>query len=117
MAKILKNIFAPGTDEIAQTYTIESWHVSQSIDAFTAADDYDISVSGSISLVGQMTNGDGSPIASGDFSHAEGDGTVASGMFSHAEGYHAIASGYNSHAEGNATEQPEVNQQPKENKQ
>jgi len=103
MAKVLQNIFDPLVDEIAQTYTIESWHVSQSVDAFTAATDYDISVSGSITLVGQMTNGDGSPVASGDFSHAEGDGTVASGIFSHAEGGGTQVIGEGSHSEGKLT--------------
>ena len=39
-------------------------------------------------------------IASGDFSHAEGDKTIASGYASHAEGCRALASGYQSHAEG-----------------
>lgn len=41
--------------------------------------------------------------ASGDWSHAEGEGTQASGDWSHAEGYYTIASGYTSHAEGNCT--------------
>jgi hypothetical protein len=35
MANTLKKIFVPGLDQVAQTYTIESWHVSQSVDAFT----------------------------------------------------------------------------------
>ena len=52
MAKVLKNIFSSSVDEINQNYTIESWHVSQSIDAFTGVDAYDITVSGSLSIVG-----------------------------------------------------------------
>ena len=103
MAKVLQNIFAPGTDEIAQTYTIESWHVSQSVDAFTAATDYDISVSGSITLTGQMQQGNGTTSAVGFASHAEGQGTTASGPGSHAEGYLTSASGDYSHAEGQYT--------------
>ena len=52
MAKVLKNIFNAGTDEIKQSFTIESWHVSQSIDAFTGVQDYDITISGSLTLTG-----------------------------------------------------------------
>lgn len=54
MALKLKNIFTPGSDEIAQTYTIESWHVSQSIDAFTGAVPYDITLTGSFTLTGSQ---------------------------------------------------------------
>jgi len=42
--------------------------------------------------------------ASGQYSHAEGDGTTASGYDSHAEGYHATASGHYSHAGGYYTQ-------------
>lgn len=41
--------------------------------------------------------------ASGDCSHAEGEGTTASGMNSHAEGNYTQASGDYSHAEGSDT--------------
>ena len=41
--------------------------------------------------------------ASGDYSHAEGFGTMASGIFSHAEGSDTIASKISSHAEGQNT--------------
>ena len=54
MANVLKNIFNAGTDEIAQTYVIESWHVSQSVDAFTGAAPYDITLSGSFTLTGSQ---------------------------------------------------------------
>ena len=54
MAKILKNIFIAGVDEIVQDYTVESWHVSQSVDAFTGADDYDITISGSLDVTGPL---------------------------------------------------------------
>ena len=54
MALKLKNIFITGSDEIAQTYTIESWHVSQSIDAFTGAVPYDITLTGSFTLTGSQ---------------------------------------------------------------
>lgn len=52
MAKQLKQIFSSGSDEIAQSFTIESWHVSQSVDALTGADDYDITISGSLTITG-----------------------------------------------------------------
>jgi hypothetical protein len=52
MAKILKNIFNIGTDEVKQNFTIESWHVSQSVDALTGTQDYDITISGSLTITG-----------------------------------------------------------------
>jgi hypothetical protein len=55
MAKQLKKIFTSGSDQIDQTYTVESWHVSQSIDAFTGTDDYDITLSGSFTLTGSLS--------------------------------------------------------------
>ena len=45
----------------------------------------------------------GSKQASGNYSHAEGSSTTASGNYSHAEGYRTTASGRNSHAEGSST--------------
>ena len=54
MAKVLKNIFTPGSDEILQGLTVESWHVSQSVDAFTGASDYDITISGSLDVTGPL---------------------------------------------------------------
>ena len=46
----------------------------------------------------------GSGIASGNSSHAEGMETLASGYAAHAEGIGTTASGKNSHAEGSSTE-------------
>jgi hypothetical protein len=54
MANVLKQIFSAGVDQIDQTYTIEAWHVSQSVDAFTAAKDYDIKISGSLTITGSL---------------------------------------------------------------
>jgi hypothetical protein len=54
MANTLKKIFVPGLDQVAQTYTIESWHVSQSVDAFTGTEAYDIILSGSLILTGSL---------------------------------------------------------------
>jgi hypothetical protein len=51
MAKILQKVFT-STDQVSQSFTVESWHVSQSIDAFTGASDYDITISGSLTVVG-----------------------------------------------------------------
>lgn len=42
-------------------------------------------------------------VAVGDYSHAEGIGTIAFKHYSHAEGYHTKTLGYSSHAEGNET--------------
>ena len=64
MAKVLKNIFNAGTDEIKQSFTIESWHVSQSVDALTGVQDYDIIISGSLTLTGS-TNITGSTVING----------------------------------------------------
>jgi len=54
MAKVLKKIFDPTIDEVVQNFTIHSWHVSQSVDAFTGADDYDITLSGSLIVTGSV---------------------------------------------------------------
>ena len=103
MANVLKNIFSAGVDQISQTYTIESWHVSQSVDAFTGISAYDISLSGSMNITGTLTNGATDNIASGLNSHAEGKGSTASGLASHAEGFASQATAQGSHAEGNGT--------------
>jgi len=59
-------------------------------------------ITGSLGVTGSLSNGSGN-IASGIFSHAEGQYTIASGSYSHAEGYSTTAKGLNSHAEGNQT--------------
>ena len=64
MALVLKNIFTPSTDEIAQNYVIESWHVSQSVDALTGAAAYDITISGSLNLTGSTLTGSTANITS-----------------------------------------------------
>jgi hypothetical protein len=38
MANVLKKIFTPSVDEVVQNFTIQSWHVSQSVDALTGAE-------------------------------------------------------------------------------
>jgi trimeric autotransporter adhesin len=64
---------------------VEAYHVTQSIDAFTGVDAYDISLSGSLNITGSLSQGSGTQ-ASGVFSHAEGQSTQAIGDVSHAEG-------------------------------
>ena len=63
MAKILKKVFDPTVDEVVQNFTIQSWHVSQSVDAFTGADAYNITLSGSLVVTGSVAiNGLTNPI-------------------------------------------------------
>ena len=52
--KVLKDIFVTGSDEIAQGQIINAWHVSQSVVAFTGASNYNISVSGSLTVSGSI---------------------------------------------------------------
>jgi hypothetical protein len=40
---------------ITTTQTVEAWHVTQSVDALTAANAYDINISGSLDLTGPLT--------------------------------------------------------------
>ena len=51
---------------ITNTSTIQAWHVSQSVDAFTAASAYDITVSGSLTVSGSI-NITGSTNITGSF--------------------------------------------------
>lgn len=64
MALVLKQIFATGSDQISQNYAIESWHVSQSVDALTGAAAYDITISGSLNLTGSTLTGSTANITS-----------------------------------------------------
>jgi hypothetical protein len=52
--KRLENIFIPTTDEINQGYTINAWHVSQSVNAFTGTGSYDIDIDGSLTVTGSI---------------------------------------------------------------
>jgi hypothetical protein len=54
MANILQKIFTPSVDEVVQNYTIQSWHVSQSVDALTGTEAYDITISGSLVVTGSV---------------------------------------------------------------
>lgn len=88
---------------ITSNGTIEAWHVTQSIDAFTGQEAYDINLSGSLDLVGLLTNGSPNNVSSGLYSHAEGSTTISLGINSHAEGVESISLGNSSHAEGHGT--------------
>jgi len=59
-------------------------------------------ITGSLGVTGSLSNGDGN-IASGLYSHAEGQFTTATGEASHTEGQSTNAIGAYSHAEGLAT--------------
>jgi len=50
----LENIFTPSTDEINQGFTINAWHVSQSVNAFTGTGSYDIDINGSLTVTGSI---------------------------------------------------------------
>ena len=56
MAKKLENIFQANVDEISQGFTINSWHVSQSVDAFTAEDAYDMQKKGEAIIIDVRTS-------------------------------------------------------------
>jgi len=57
MALTLSKNFS-ASDKVEQTYTIESWHVSQSVDALTGASAYDITISGSLDISNSVNTGD-----------------------------------------------------------
>jgi len=59
-------------------------------------------ITGSLGVTGSLSNGSGN-IATGIFSHAEGQSTTSSGSYSHAEGSITTAKGFASHAEGFVT--------------
>ena len=59
-------------------------------------------ITGSLGITGSLSNG-AEVTAAGNFSHAEGSGSIASGSYSHAEGNTTLASGQYSHAEGRFT--------------
>ena len=58
---------------------------------------------GNQTITGSLVHGNAGNIATGENSHAEGEGTQAIGNFSHAEGLGTIAYGNYSHAEGQDT--------------
>ena len=60
MAKVLNY-----ESQIQQNKTVQSWHVSQSVDAFTAAQDYAISISGSLNLTSSLSIAPGNLLTTG----------------------------------------------------
>ena len=67
----------------------------------TTNDSRDLSFSGSNHIGNQVSEGTG--VASGQYSHAEGESTIASGLNSHAEGESTEATNEWAHAEGAVT--------------
>ena len=61
-----------------------------------------LNVNGNATITGSLSNGIHTS-ASGNYSHAEGTGSIAAGEYSHAEGYLTNAEFYGSHAEGAVT--------------
>ena len=61
---------------------------------------YDTNIGNGAVIEGKGDNDIDTIVASGAFSHAEGENTTASGDYSHAEGAHTKASDFYSHAEG-----------------
>ena len=82
--------------------TVEAYHVTQSVDAFTGIVAYDISLSGSFTVTGSISNGTNNK-ASGLSSHAQGQTTTASGNYSLSVGSQTKALGQGSFAGGNQT--------------
>ena len=112
MAKILSK------STIVSLGIIRPWHVTQSIDAFSGTDAYDISLSGSFTTTGSLnikgpstfTNGPitasvpvsigPATIATGISSFSQGSGSKATGDYGNAHGRGARATGFAAHAEG-----------------
>ena len=86
-------------DEAILTFTVDKTLSS------TALDNVSMTIYNGGIASGDYSHSEGNvTTASGSGSHAEGNGTIASGQSSHAEGFNAIASGYGSHAEGYGSE-------------
>lgn len=66
----------------------------------TNAPYYSFGIRQSSGAIGAYSVLEGSGIASGAYSHAEGAGTLAEGHYSHAEGHNSEANDYGAHAEG-----------------
>jgi hypothetical protein len=56
-----------------------------------------------LEITGSLSQGNSSNLASGIYSHAQGETNTASGRYAHAEGVTTTASGWHSHAEGDTT--------------
>ena len=74
-----------------------------SIDEDNKTVTFDNTLSADVALFEQELECSKCTTASGDYSHAEGSGTVASNKYSHAEGWDTRALGQTSHAEGDDT--------------
>lgn len=91
----------------APCYTLGTRKSGSTVGNYSVAEGLDVVASGFRSHAeGGKVSIDGTlfySTASGDSSHAEGNGTTASGAGSHAEGIGTTASGADAHAEGNLT--------------
>ena len=90
---------------LSKIYTVKTVSYDDSTDHTTLTFTEDITSADAKIILGDSDNEYEayfftSPIASGDYSHAEGGAKQASGTYSHAEGYNTTASGLSSHAEG-----------------
>lgn len=90
---------------LSKIYTVKTVSYDESTDRTTLTFTEDITSADAKIILGDSDNEYEayfftSPIASGDYSHAEGGSKQASGNYSHAEGKNTTASGSISHAEG-----------------
>ena len=84
--------------------TGEVFNVYEGRFANVASGNYSHAEGNSTRAEGYISHAEGiNTTASGYYSHAEGGSTTASGYYSHAEGYFTTASGDSSHAEGNGS--------------
>ena len=93
---------------LSKIYTVKTVSYDDSTDHTTLTFTEDITSADAKIILGDSDNEYKayfftSPIASGDYSHAEGGAKQASGKYSHAEGQNTTASGLSSHAEGQNT--------------
>jgi len=94
------------TNALTASFAVTASYVKNAISASYAPPTFPYTgsalITGSLGITGSLSNGSGN-IASGIFSHAEGQNTNSLGSYSHAEGRGTIASGSYSHAEGSGT--------------
>ena len=97
LGSITSSLF--GTASWAQNFLTSS--VTSASYALTAS--YVNPLNQQVIITGSLVHGNAGNIATGEQSHAEGEGTQTIGNFSHAEGLGTIAYGNYSHAEGQDT--------------
>ncbi len=96
-------IFNDYRDRVFETHPFDAT-ITYAINGNIATGNYSHAEGQSTTASGSVSHAEGNrTIASGDISHAEGHYSEASGNYSHAEGRETIANGENSHAEGYQT--------------